>query len=936
MAEVPRATISAVQKRQEQLRRWHDSETNREPEDLKRKQSRIKFHDGCVFLAACSAGDTQEVDKLLARGADINTTNVDGLTALHQACIDENMTIVEYLVENSASVNSIDNEGWTPLHAAASCGYTKIAEYLLEKGANIAAVNNDGELPYDIADGDELENILLGAMNKLGIDMETARNEEENRMLADANQWLKGGIIREKKHPKTGATALHVASSKGYIKVVNVLLEAGANAEEADNDGWTALHGAAHWGQREACEVLALHGCNIDTKNLVGQSASDVADDEMVKWLDELRKKQLEKKKPTPSILPRKIPPPLKRRSSVPRMSVQDKSSNVQKDMKGEGAAQVQLQLAPHLKKMDSEEDEDEESEAEKSSQDKKPSKVMGSSQMPLATVTIETGKPAVASSSSSSSSGDDEESESSSGDSASEESESGSEAGKVAIVVSDGYANHEPPQRKEVKPEEPALRRKAKFQELPEETQEEKHRRLSRPVSAPAPDTTPVTQVPTTENRYSYPVSQRLANRKLSQPYSVLTRKVMARGSITVPASIATTTSVATTTSISTTTSVMTPNVTTAAAPSMAVAVATSPPPSATLLHLRQRLNEITESTAVTMTTATERRHTRRSVVPPTPDEESETKRKARSRLARQTRRSTQGVTGEEIAEAQQQMEQWKKDRERKQQEEQKQTENKTPEKSRIPSLLDKSAQDKPKLAVPEGNGPPLSPGGRRRLMGQVGTSTPAATQSVSQPVRKPVGKTDDKENEQKPDKKQQEMEEMERRREANLRRKQKVRQRRGTGTIIADEDEEEEEEPTKVLNSKPEDSKNLSDRSRAQPASISERFMITRKPCSQEDFKKLYEDTQSENRQLKDKLKTRERDLEEIKKKLDQALALKNGSIGQLAAEANRKERRALEMKISELEEQVKEMDAFRSDNQRLKEENAALIRVISKLSK
>lgn len=40
--------------------------------------------------------------------------------------------------------------------------------YLLEHGANVAAVNNDGELPYDIADGDDLENLLKGAINKLG------------------------------------------------------------------------------------------------------------------------------------------------------------------------------------------------------------------------------------------------------------------------------------------------------------------------------------------------------------------------------------------------------------------------------------------------------------------------------------------------------------------------------------------------------------------------------------------------------------------------------------------------------------------------------------------------------------------------------------------------------------------------------------------------
>jgi hypothetical protein len=43
-------------------------------------------------------------------------------------------------------------------------------------------------------------------------------------MMEDANQWLntvqKGESIEEFKHPKTGATALHVASAKGYVKVM--------------------------------------------------------------------------------------------------------------------------------------------------------------------------------------------------------------------------------------------------------------------------------------------------------------------------------------------------------------------------------------------------------------------------------------------------------------------------------------------------------------------------------------------------------------------------------------------------------------------------------------------------------------------------------------------------------------------------------------------
>ncbi|CAF3669212.1 unnamed protein product, partial [Rotaria sordida] len=45
---------------------------------------------------------------------------------------------------------------------------------------------------------------------------------------------------------------------------------------------------------------------------------------------------------------------------------------------------------------------------------------------------------------------------------------------------------------------------------------------------------------------------------------------------------------------------------------------------------------------------------------------------------------------------------------------------------------------------------------------------------------------------------------------------------------------------------------------------------------------------------------------------------------------------EKRVYEQKISELEEELKKIDLIKADNIRLKEENAALIRVISKLSK
>ena len=47
---------------------------------------------------------------------------------LQQACIDDDLDMVEFLVEQGADINRGDNEGWTPLHATASCGFISIAK----------------------------------------------------------------------------------------------------------------------------------------------------------------------------------------------------------------------------------------------------------------------------------------------------------------------------------------------------------------------------------------------------------------------------------------------------------------------------------------------------------------------------------------------------------------------------------------------------------------------------------------------------------------------------------------------------------------------------------------------------------------------------------------------------------------------------------------
>ncbi|KAM5296910.1 protein phosphatase 1 regulatory subunit 12C isoform 2-T2 [Glossophaga mutica] len=339
---------AARERRREQLRQW-GARAGAEPGPGERRVRTVRFERAAEFLAACACGDLDEA-RLMLRAADpgpdaeldpsapsparavLDSTNADGISALHQACIDENLEVVRFLVEQGATVNQADNEGWTPLHVAASCGYLDIARYLLSHGANIAAVNSDGDLPLDLAESDAMEGLLKAEIAHRGVDVEAARRAEEELLLRDTRCWLNGGAMPEARHPRTGASALHVAAAKGYIEVMRLLLQAGYDPELRDGDGWTPLHAAAHWGVEDACRLLAEHGGGMDSLTHAGQRPCDLADEEVLSLLEELAQKQEDLRNQKAASQTRgpepQVPSGSKhRRSSVCRLSSREKTS---------------------------------------------------------------------------------------------------------------------------------------------------------------------------------------------------------------------------------------------------------------------------------------------------------------------------------------------------------------------------------------------------------------------------------------------------------------------------------------------------------------------------------------------------------------------------------------------------------------------------------
>lgn len=273
---------------------------------------RVVFPSGIVFLATAQSGDIDETVQLLEKGVDPNSCSADGLTAHHQCCIDGNLEMLQILVEHGANVNAQDNEGWTPLHAAASCDQSEICSFLLEHGADPTALNGDGQIPQDLCEEDENECLALleNALRDRNVDVEEVRNAERTAMLKDAKSIRDGMTPASAQSLKFGASPLHVSCAKGYDDVTEILLEADADVNAVDDDGWTPLHAAAHWNQERACELLADYDADFKAVSKTGQTCFDVADGDVEDKLNELQEAQSKrprrpKKEPTPS------PPPL-------------------------------------------------------------------------------------------------------------------------------------------------------------------------------------------------------------------------------------------------------------------------------------------------------------------------------------------------------------------------------------------------------------------------------------------------------------------------------------------------------------------------------------------------------------------------------------------------------------------------------------------------
>ncbi|KAI6178521.1 hypothetical protein M3Y98_00509600 [Aphelenchoides besseyi] len=250
------------------------------------RMPRLVFSPEVALLEATSRADAVEIENILREGANPDSCNEDGLTALHQASIDNNERIVELLLNYAANVNAKDTELWTPLHAAACCDYLAIVRLLIRHGADLLAVNADGNMPYDLCEDEshtldyiEQEMFNQNITQEIINDM---RTKPETEMLIDMKTKHQRGESLSFRYPD-GSTYLHIAAAHGYYTVAAFLLRCGVETSLRDNDLWQPIHAAANWNQPELIELLCEYGADIDAKTQSQETVLDLAQDDQTR-----------------------------------------------------------------------------------------------------------------------------------------------------------------------------------------------------------------------------------------------------------------------------------------------------------------------------------------------------------------------------------------------------------------------------------------------------------------------------------------------------------------------------------------------------------------------------------------------------------------------------------------------------------------------------
>jgi ankyrin repeat protein len=236
------------------------------------------------LVFAAREGDIESAQLLLDAGAQINQVTEYGWTPLLTAVNNRNYRLAAMLLERGADPNLANKGGWTPLYLATDnrnieggdypvpkgdMDHLEIITLLLEKGANpnqkikdntltrtiftMQWFFEDGATPF-IRAAQSSDTALMQLLLKYKADPQATTVNGDNALTASGGIGWVEGVTYER-------------SAKENFEAMKMLLDLGLDPNHANNEGRTALMGAAMKGRNDVVQMLVDRGANLAARD---------------------------------------------------------------------------------------------------------------------------------------------------------------------------------------------------------------------------------------------------------------------------------------------------------------------------------------------------------------------------------------------------------------------------------------------------------------------------------------------------------------------------------------------------------------------------------------------------------------------------------------------------------------------------------------------
>lgn len=236
------------------------------------------------------------VPLLIAGGADVNARNGQDLTLLHQAILKEDSETAVFLLDQGADMNALTGEQESPLQLTIHCRLPTVVDKLCSLGVSFSSPDSKGDAPLWTALESE-QDAVASVLVRHGVDTDCwgpgpdgclqtllHRAIDENKEHAAVFLIRSGCDLNSPRQQgpdgqggdeaKDKASPLHLCCQWGLVRVLQTLIDHGANVNAVDCDNKTPLHVAIENQHDEIIAILLCHpGIDLKIRDKSGNTS---------------------------------------------------------------------------------------------------------------------------------------------------------------------------------------------------------------------------------------------------------------------------------------------------------------------------------------------------------------------------------------------------------------------------------------------------------------------------------------------------------------------------------------------------------------------------------------------------------------------------------------------------------------------------------------